>query len=121
MACTRERTASSGAVASSTWAEGLGGAVGLGDLGVGQLLDRLHPQRGLFRLGDGAVQEQRAAIIDCLIDPAPRPGAEQAVAAAKMVIQEAERCADREGVQPERDLGQFDRHGVLVHARRRSA
>ena len=33
-----------------------------------------------------------------------------------MVIQEAERRADREGVQPERDLGQLDRHGVLVDA-----
>ena len=34
-------------------------------------------------------QEQRAAIVGSLVDPAPRPGAEQAVAAAKMVIQEA--------------------------------
>ena len=32
------------------------------------------------------------------------------------MIQEAERRADREGVQPERDLGQLDRHGVLVDA-----
>ena len=33
-----------------------------------------------------------------------------------MVIQGAERRAVREGVQPERDLGQFHRHGVLVDA-----
>ena len=40
----------------------------------------------------------------------------QAVAAAKRVIQEAERRADREGAQPQRDLGQLHRHGVLVDA-----
>ena len=33
-----------------------------------------------------------------------------------MVIEEAERRAGREGVQPQRDLGQLDRHRVAVHA-----
>ena len=104
-------------MASSTPGEGLGGAVRLGNLGVGEVLDRPHLQRGQLRLPDGIVQEQQAHHIRCrLVDAAPRPGAEQAVAAAEVVIQEAERRADREGVQPERDLGQLDRHRVLVDA-----
>ena len=45
--------------------EGLGGAVCLGDLGVGQLLDRPHPQRGPFRLPDWS----RAGATGCRIRP----------------------------------------------------
>ena len=41
---------------------------------------------------------------------------EQAVAATQVMIEERERRAGGEGVQPERDLGQLDRHRVLVHA-----
>ena len=33
-----------------------------------------------------------------------------------MVVDEAQRCADREGVQPQRNLGQFHRHRVFVRA-----
>ena len=43
------------------------------------------------------------------------PSAEQAVAAAEMMVQKAKRSADREGMEPQRDLGQFHRHRVLVH------
>ena len=42
--------------------------------------------------------------------------AEQAVAAAQMVVEEGERRAHGEAVQPERDLGELHRHRVLVHA-----
>ncbi len=42
--------------------------------------------------------------------------AEQRVAAAQVVVEEGQRRAGREGVQPQRELGQLDRHRVLVGA-----
>ena len=46
----------------------------------------------------------------------PHPTAEQAVAAAQVVVEEIQRSADREGVQPQGDLGQLDRHRIPVDA-----
>ena len=96
--------------------EGFGGAVRLGDLRVRQRLDGRHAPRGAFGAGDRIVQQQRRPVLRRLVDAGAHPGAEQAVAAAQMVIQEGERRADGEGVQPERDLGELHRHRVLVHA-----
>ena len=42
--------------------------------------------------------------------------ADERVAAAQVVVEEGERRADGEAVQPERDLGQFDGQRVLVDA-----
>ena len=42
--------------------------------------------------------------------------AEQRVAAADLRVEEAERQAGLHRLDPERDLGQFDRHRVAVHA-----
>ena len=50
------------------------------------------------------------------VDTGAYPGSEQAVAAAQVVIQETQRGPHREGVQPERHLGEFHRHRVLVDA-----
>ena len=96
--------------------EGLGRPAHFRDFGVGQ---RLHGAHALGR-ADGrlhrSVQQQRRVVVRNPVYPGPHPGAEQAVAAAQMVVEEGERRADREGVQPERDLGELHRHRVLVHA-----
>ena len=42
--------------------------------------------------------------------------AEQRIATAQMVVEETQGCTDREGMEPERDLGQLDGHEVLVDA-----
>ena len=42
------------------------------------------------------------------------PCAEHTVAAAQMVVEKGQRCPDREAVQPERDLGEFNCHRVEV-------
>src|SRR3984893_10417029 len=88
----------------------------LGDFGVGQPLDDLHgpgrPHASRHRL----MQKERRAERGGPIHPATHPGTEQAVAAAQMVIEERERRADGEGVQPQGHLGKFDGHGVFIDA-----
>ena len=96
--------------------EDIGGAMRLGDLGIGEALDVLH---GGCRMGSPAqrfVQEQPSRAFFRLVDSRTHPSAEQAIAAAQMMVQETERRAHREGVQPQRNLGQFHCHRVFIHA-----
>ena len=86
-----------------------------GDLGIRQPLDHLHGRCRAGRPAQRPSQEQ-SALAFRIVEGGAHPGAEQAVAAAQMMVQETERGAHREGVQPQRDLGQFHRHRVLVHA-----
>ena len=96
--------------------EGFGGAVRLGDFRVRERLDGRHAPRRAGGAGDRIVQQKRRSVFRRLVDAGAHPGAEQAVAAAQMVVEEGERRADGEGMQPERDLGELHRHRVLVHA-----
>ncbi len=79
-------------------------ALRLGDLGVGQPLDDLHRRRGAHRPAHQLMQQQRLAPRRGLVDPAPDPRAEQAVAVAQVMVEEAQRRADGEGMEPQRDL-----------------
>ena len=87
----------------------------LGDVAVGDPLDLRHAGGGVLRSNDMAMNRQRAALLDPCVDVG-QAKPEQAVAAAKVMVEEGERRAGGEGVQPERDLGQLDRHRVLVDA-----
>ena len=95
--------------------EGLRAFLDLGDVAVGDPLDLRHAGRRLLRGNDVAVNRQRAALLKPGVDVG-QTKPEQAVAAAQVMIEEGERRAGGEGVQPERDLGQLDRHRVLVDA-----
>ena len=53
---------------------------------------------------------------DALLQHLEVEHAKQRVAAADIGIEEAERVAGIDGLDPERDLGQFHRHRVAVHA-----
>ena len=92
-----------------------GRLVGLVDLRVTQHLDDLHRAGGLHRPAQRLLQEEPPAFLRP-VDTLTNPGAEQAVAAPQVVIEEAERRPDREGVQPQRHFRQLDRHRILVHA-----
>ena len=94
--------------------EDVGGAVRLGDLGVREPLDDLHG-RGRPRGPRERSPKEQAALLVRPSDRGLHPSAEQAVAAAEMMIQKAQRSTDGEGVEPQRDLGQLHRHRVLVH------
>ena len=78
----------------------VGGAVRFSDLGVGQILNDLHGGRRAGRSIERSFQEQ-AALTFRAVKSGPHPGAEKAVAAAQMMVQETERCPDRESVQPQ--------------------
>ena len=87
----------------------------LGQVGVAGFFDERHHAGDALRAGDGVEAEQRRAEPHP-VDRRPDPLAEQAVAAAQVVIEERQRRADGEGVQPQAELGEFDRHRVLVDA-----
>ena len=93
-----------------------GGLVGLHDLCIREFLNRLHRHRGACGPVQRLVQEERTSQPVGGIEGVACPAAEQAVAAAQMMIEEAERRAGGEGVQPERHLGQLDGHRVPIHA-----
>ena len=80
------------------------GTMGFGNLGVGQSLDDLHGSCRSHGPFDRPFQKE-PAMLRSLVDAGADPGTEQAVAAAEVMIQEAQRCAHRKRVQPERDLG----------------
>ena len=86
------------------------------DLGVGQLLDGLHRHRRARSPVERLVEEERTALGLRLVERLARRAAEEAVAATQVVIEKAERSAGREGVQPQRHLGQLHRHRIAVHA-----
>ena len=88
----------------------------LGNFRIGQPLDDLHRGRRALRFTQRADVQQLTALCPGLVDGIAHPQAEQAVARAKMMVDERQRRANREGVQPQRHLGQFHRHRVLVHA-----
>ena len=96
--------------------ESPGALLDLRDIAVGDRLDRRHPcAAACWAWHNVAVDRHGPA----LLKPSSRigdPHPEQAVAAAEVMIEERERRAGGEGVQPECDLGQLDRHRVLVHA-----
>jgi hypothetical protein len=87
----------------------------LGYVGIRHLLDVRHGLRGPAGLRDIAIDDQAVALVDLIHDRAD-PLTEQGVAAAEVVVQKGERSANREGVQPKRQLGELDRHRVLVDA-----
>ena len=87
----------------------------LGHVGVGHLLDPLHPAgrvlRSLYRAaGEEAAQPPQ------LLDAALYPHAYERVAAAQVMVEERQRRADGEAVEPQRHLRQLHRQRVLVHA-----
>ena len=66
---------------------------------------------------DKTAPKRKAAEAAALLQPAvgvADPQAQQAVAAAQVIVEEGERCPDGEGVQPQGDLGELDRNRVLV-------
>ena len=95
--------------------EGLG-FVDFGYVGVGEFLDLAHALGGVLDALDGALHEHGD-----LQPPQVRRGvgdaeAEEGVAAAEVVVEEGERGADGEAVEPEGDLGEFHGQGILVDA-----
>ena len=92
----------------------------LADIGVGHLLDALHPAGRVFGGLDGAGRVHLAQALH-LLGGVVDAQADERVAAAQVVVEKGERRADGEAVQPERDLGQLDGERVLVDARRCSA
>ena len=91
------------------------GLGGLRDLGIGQRLDGLHRPRGLGRRPQRPAHEERPALPQRPRRRRPHPRAEEAVAGAQVVVEEAERRAHRERMEPQRHLGELHRHRVLVH------
>ncbi len=90
--------------------------MGLGDFRVAQPFDNLHLRGGTEGFREGLMQKQRRAERGCMIEPLPHPQAKEAVAIAQMMVEKRQRRADREGVQPQGDLCELDRHHMLVHA-----
>ena len=87
----------------------------LGNVGVRHLLDALHPGGRVLRVLYGAACEE-AAQPPQFLDAPLHPHADERVAAAQMMVEERQRSAHREAVEPERDLRKFHRQRVLVHA-----
>ena len=90
--------------------------MGLGNLGVGQMLHDLHGVGRVRGPVHRLVDEQPVPTGAHLLDTLTRPAAEQTVTTAQMMIQKAQRRAHGKGMQPQRHLGQFHRHRVFVHA-----
>ena len=65
--------------------------------------------------GDGAAGEQSAQPLQVL-GRVRHPETDQRVAAAQVVVEEGQRRADGEAVEPEGDLRQFDGQRILVDA-----
>ena len=85
------------------------------DVGVGHLFDLLHACGCVFGGLDGAgggETAQPGQFLGGIVDAQ----ADERVAAAQMVVEEGERRADGEAVQPEGDLCQLDGQWVLVDA-----
>ena len=95
--------------------EGGGALAHLGDVGIRQFLDHRHPARGLARLNHRLTDEEGPAFADPFLGLMDE-FAEQAVAGAEVMVEEGERCADREGMEPEREFRQFHRHRIEVCA-----
>ena len=73
----------------------------------------------LFRLGaDGFVVagEGLEGVVGQAVGEDARGGAEEAVAALDVVIEEGERFAGLGGFEPKGDFAQLDGHGIHVHA-----
>ena len=84
----------------------------LGRCGIRHLVDEQHM----------ADRPQERLIIDAEELPSeglPQVGKrcpDERIATAKMMVQETQRSAQREGVQPEAHLGKLDRHRIQVNA-----
>ena len=75
----------------------------------------MHTLGGRFRARYGASRKQASKLLqvdDCVSHPQPK----QRVAAAQVMVQEGQRRADGEAVQPQRHFCQLDSHRVLVDA-----
>ena len=92
-----------------------GGVAGLLDFRIAQLLDGLHIFGSFCSFAERFRQQRGAASGLGLLTGLLNPAAEKAVTATQMMIQKTQRRARGKGVQPEGDLGQFHRHGILVH------
>ena len=92
-----------------------GRSLDLGNVGVRHLFDLLHALGCVFGGldgGGGGETAQPRQLLPGVVDAQ----ADERVAAAQVVVEEGERRADGEAVQPQRDLGQLDRERVLVDA-----
>jgi len=85
------------------------------DVGVGQVGHLRERLRGELQALQLALLEQRAQPLQAKLDGV-EAFAVQAVAGLQVVVEEGQRRAHGEGVQPQRGLGQLHGHGVLVHA-----
>ena len=91
------------------------GQLRLGNVHIGQvshLGNVAGRQRQPVKLG---LQQQRAQILQAALHIG-QLFPMQAVANFEVMVQKAQRCADGEGVQPQGGFGQFNGHGVFVHA-----
>ena len=93
-----------------------GGLLGFVDFGIGQRLQMSHGVGGGQCPAQGFLNEQGAAGGLGLLLRLAHPAAEQAVAAAQVMVQEAQGGADGEAVQPQGQLGELHRHRVLIDA-----
>jgi len=74
-------------------------AVCFSNFGIGQRFDRAHDHGLALRIGQRFEIEQFATL-GRLVDRIAHPQAKQTVSCGKVVIDEAQRCANGEGVQP---------------------
>ena len=95
-------------------AEQIGGLAHLRHVGVRHFFDLLHAHRGVLGRGDGGAGEQAGEAAQ-LAGGVVHPQADERVAAEQVVIEERQRRADGEAVQPQRHLGQLHGEAVLVH------
>ena len=92
------------------------GLVRLGDIDVGELADRLHGEpRGLDPPQVVLLQQAARELAQFIFHLMHAP-AEEGVATAQVVVEKGKRRAHGEGMQPQSDLGELDRHRILVHA-----
>src|SRR5271168_192158 len=96
------------------WPCGLGNAgkggfraLHLGDVGVAHLLDHSHASRRTLGFLKRMDQSQRSARMEEVFH-GPDELPEQRITAAQMMVEEGERRADGEGMEPERDFGELD-------------
>ena len=97
---------------------GLGAPLHVGQGGVGALGHLDHHRGQVEQPGERPLEQRELARVRHLHRPFHRAHvrADHRVAPAQVVIQEAERRADREGVQPQAQLRQLHRQRVEVHA-----
>ncbi len=96
----------------------VGSLVGFAGLGyflggdVGEFADFAHELGGVEEVGELVAPEALAEGVLYVLDAA----ADEGVAAFHVVVEEGERGAEGEAVEPDADFGEFDGHGVEIDA-----